>query len=134
MSPTSRPTSPALVTLNKVVVVLLGLGVLVNALIAGRYLIGEWDIEVHGIIGNVVFVLALAVLGLAIYLREGRAAIITAAVLAVLVFAQVGLGYSGRDNLGPRAWHIPNGVLIFGLTAWIASRALASSGGATRAD
>jgi hypothetical protein len=133
MSPASRPsTSPAFATLNKVVVVLFGVGVLVNALIAGRYLIGEWDIEVHGIIGNIVFVLALAVLGLAVYLRQGRAAVITAAVLVILVFAQVGLGYSGRDSLGARAWHIPNGVLIFGLTTWIAARTFA--GGSARAD
>ena len=36
--------------------------------------------------------------------------------LVVLVVAQLGLGYSGRDSAGAAALHVPNGVLIFGIT------------------
>jgi hypothetical protein len=37
----------------------------------------------------------------------------------VLVIAQIGLGYTATSDNGSAeaaAWHIPNGVLIFGLT------------------
>jgi hypothetical protein len=101
---------------------LLALGVLANAVIAGRTLIGEWDILVHGIIGNGVFVLSLLAVVFAIGAGAGRAVVIATAVLLVLVFAQVGLGYSGRTSLDARAWHIPNGVAIFGLATWLAAR------------
>jgi hypothetical protein len=101
---------------------LLAFGVLVNAFIAGRTLIGEWDIVVHGIIGNGVFVLAVVALVLAVVMRAGRATIGVAAALAVLVFAQIGLGYSGRESADALAWHIPNGVAIFGLSVWASAR------------
>jgi hypothetical protein len=100
----------------------LALGVLVNAAIAGRTLVGEWDILVHGIIGNGVFVLSVLALLFAVATGATRATIAATAVLLVLVFAQVGLGYSGRENLDARAWHIPNGVAIFGLSTWLAAR------------
>jgi hypothetical protein len=34
----------------------------------------------------------------------------------VLVTAQIGLGYAGRESAGAASWHVPNGVIIFGLT------------------
>jgi hypothetical protein len=106
----------------RIAVRLLALCVLVNAVIAGRTLIGEWDIVVHAIIGNAAFVLALAALVLALVTRADRATVVVAGLLTVLVFAQVGLGYSGRESLDARAWHIPNGVAIFGLAVWAAAR------------
>ena len=37
---------------------------------------------------------------------------------ALLMFVQTGLGYLGRDELEAAAWHVPLGVLIFGLAMW----------------
>jgi hypothetical protein len=34
----------------------------------------------------------------------------------VLVVVQIGLGYAGDDGGNAAAWHIPNGVLILGLS------------------
>jgi len=101
----------------------LGFGVLINAFIAGRALIGAWEIDVHGYIGNAVFVLAVAAVVLAFVGRADRVALGLTIALFVLVFAQIGLGYSGRDNLDVRPWHIANGVLLFGVMTWAAARA-----------
>ena len=41
-------------------------------------------------------------------------------VLVVLVVIQIALGYQLRDGSGEAgAWHVPNGVLIFGLSVFI---------------
>jgi hypothetical protein len=121
----SPSTSSLLVKGYAASVQLVAFGVLVNAFIAGRSLIGDWDILVHGIIGNGVFVFAVLALVLAVVLHAGRTTVAAAALLAVLVFAQVGLGYSGRNSPDAVAWHIPNGVLIFGLAVWTAARGAA---------
>lgn len=89
--------------------------ILVMAAIAGRSLFGPWDIEVHGWIGNGLFVLAVANLALAIYRRPSTAELSVAALIGMLTFAQVGLGYVGREQLEAAAWHIPNGVLLMAL-------------------
>ena len=47
--------------------------------------------------------------------RAGRHAVAVAVAVAVVLTAQVGLGYVGRDSAEAAAWHIPNGVLAFGL-------------------
>jgi hypothetical protein len=104
------------------VIYLLAFGVLVNAFIAGRSLIGEWDIVVHGVIGNGIFVLAVALVALALLARADRLVVGSSAVLMALVFAQVGLGYSGRDSAEAMAWHIANGVLVVGVATWTAAR------------
>jgi hypothetical protein len=101
----------------------LGFCVLINAFIAGRALIGEWEIDVHGYIGNAVFALAVAAVVLVFVARADRVAIGLTVALFVLVFAQIGLGYSGRENLDVRPWHIANGVLLFGVMTWAAARA-----------
>jgi len=36
----------------------------------------------------------------------------------LLVSIQIGMGYAGRTSLGAAAWHIPNGVAIFGLAVY----------------
>lgn len=101
----------------------LSFGVLINAFIAGRWFFRGWDIDVHGYIGNAVFVLAVAAVVLAFVGRADRVAIGLSVVLAVLVFAQVGLGYSGRESADAAAWHVANGVLLFGVAIWAAARA-----------
>jgi heme A synthase len=72
---------------------------------------------VHGVVGNVTFAFALATLILAWRARL-RPATTVAAVLVVLISAQIGLGYSGRDSLEAAAWHVPMGVTIFGLAVY----------------
>jgi hypothetical protein len=44
-----------------------------------------------------------------------------------LAFAQVGLGFVGRETSEAAAWHIPVGVAIFGLTTY--QLALLTTGG-----
>ena len=93
----------------------LAVAVLLQAVVAGRSLFGDWDIEVHGWMGNGSFVLGLVLVALTIRCRTGRPAVLTAIALAAALFAQVGLGYAGRSALSAAAWHVPLGVLIFGL-------------------
>lgn len=106
--------------------------ILVMAAIAGRSIFGPWDIEVHGYVGNGVFVLAVISFGLAIYRRPGTAELTVAALIAMLTFAQVGLGYVGREQLEAAAWHIPNGVLLMALSTyqWASLQARAATSAA----
>jgi hypothetical protein len=113
------------VTASRATPHLLAALVLVQAFIAGRSnrLFGSWDIGAHEILGNVVFLVALAGVVLSVLAGQGRASIVRAAALLVLITTQVGLGYAGRTSAEAAAWHIPNGVAIFGLavyniTAW----------------
>jgi hypothetical protein len=92
--------------------------ILVMAAIAGRSIFGPWDIEVHGWVGNGVFVLAVVSFALAIYRRPSTAELTVAALIGMLTFGQVGLGYVGREQLEAAAWHIPNGVLLMALSTY----------------
>lgn len=92
--------------------------ILVLAVIAGRSIFGPWNIEIHGWIGNGVFVLAVANLALAIARRATTAELTVAALIGGLTFAQVGLGYVGREQLEAAAWHVPNGVLLMALSTY----------------
>ncbi len=94
--------------------------VLIQAWMAGssNVLFGSLDIVTHGMVGNGTFLLALIVLALALVSRAGGPAVVVAGVLVLLMFAQIGLGYIGRDTATAAAWHIPNGVLIFGLATY----------------
>lgn len=91
--------------------------VLVQAVLAGRALFGSWSITVHGVVGNATFALAAALVVVAAVGRVGRHEVAVAVALAVVLMAQIGLGYAGRDSAEAAAWHIPNGVLAFGLAA-----------------
>lgn len=120
MSALPVPGRRPLVSASRTVAHLLPALVLVQALIAGRSdrLFGSWSIVAHGALGNVVLVVALMGLILAILARQGRAVIVGTAVLLVLITAQIGLGYAGRRSAEAAAWHIPNGVAIFGLAVY----------------
>lgn len=89
--------------------------IMVQAVLAGRSLFGTASITVHGALGNVTFAAVLATIATAVIGRLGRQAVVVAVVLALVVTAQVGLGYAGREITDAAAWHIPNGVLAFGL-------------------
>lgn len=97
--------------------------VLVQAILAGRWLKDTDIIEVHGYIGSMlIFPLAIGQLVLAWFSRLGgrnrTTVVVLSAALLVLILAQVGLGYAGRDSTEARANHLPLGVLIFGLTTY----------------
>ena len=103
--------------------------VLLQALLAGRGMFADPGLlETHGWVGNVTFLAVLAQVALA-YLAGRRGAfggleLGLSALLLVLVIAQLGLGYSGRESSAAASWHIPNGVLIFGVTAALLARSL----------
>ena len=110
----SRTMQRVQVSLAAIIAVL----ILVMALIAGRSLFDTWDIEVHGWIGNAVFLLAVGNLAIAIARRATTPELTVAALIGMLTFAQVGLGYVGREEAEATAWHIPNGVLLMALSTY----------------
>ncbi len=76
-------------------------------------------IDFHGFVGNAAFLVVIAQTALALYgvtkrLLSSRLAFINIAILG-LVVAQIGLGYTGRESAVAVSWHVPNGVLLFGL-------------------
>ncbi len=97
--------------------------VLIQAALIGQALyIPQGDASrftLHGYLGNASFVGAIALTGLLVATtRRGelpRAALTLGIVVAVLMVAQIGLGYAGRGGGWPAALHIPNGVLIAAL-------------------
>lgn len=92
--------------------------ILVQAMLAGRALFGTWSITIHGVTGNVTFTVALAVGALAFLGRAGRTAVLLAIILAAVLTLQIGLGYLGRETAEAAAWHVPLGVLAFGLAVY----------------
>ena len=123
---TAPAARPGVVQALRIVAPLIGLLVFIQAIFAGQGLYIDADqINLHGIIGNVTFLLVLVQAGLVLFagFRGGdRAALIGMSLtLLVLVIAQLGLGYSGRDGGTPAALHIPNGVAIMALSVGIAS-------------
>ena len=92
--------------------------VLVQSVLAGRALFGSWSITVHGVVGNATFALAALVAVVAGVGRVGRHAVGVAVALTLVLTAQIGLGYAGRESVEAAAWHIPNGVLAFGLAVY----------------
>lgn len=126
---TTSPAAPAdlakssLLTPYRVVAGLLALLVLAQAVIAGQsenlgY--GDWSITPHGVLGNVSFLLGLASVGLA-YAIGGdarRRLLPAAAVLAVLLTSQIGMGYAAEENRDLGGIHISLGVVIFGLAIY----------------
>jgi glucose uptake protein GlcU len=92
--------------------------VLIQAALAGQFLFQQGDIGLHGILGNVTFALTVVGLVLTVLRRlPGRAFAVAVALLA-LTFAQVGLGYVGREVAAAASWHIPNGVAIIALASY----------------
>lgn len=79
-------------------------------------------VDVHGVIGNVIFLVASVQVVLAfLALQKGlvsQVLLASTAVTLILVVAQIGLGYSTRDSADAIAWHIPNGVLLMATCTW----------------
>ncbi|MGH2558706.1 MAG: hypothetical protein ACRDJH_06550 [Thermomicrobiales bacterium] len=106
------------------VAVLSAVLVFLQALLAGRGWYVDRDLfDIHEIVANVVFLAVVAqvalVFALGVPAGSFRAQLLTVnALLVVLVIAQIGLGYGIRDSSEAGAWHIPNGVRLFGLSAY----------------
>ncbi len=97
--------------------------VLVQAALAGQYLFDAQSITLHGILGNVTFAATVVGVVLAGVRRSSGLVFALAVALAALAFAQVGLGYVGRETLAAASWHIPVGVAIFGLSTYLLAAA-----------
>jgi len=97
--------------------------ILIMAILGGRFFISPTIIEIHGYIGNLLFMMVVGQAGLVFVSKLGGPlgkVVLGLSVLAVLlVVAQIGLGYSGRTSVTALSLHIPNGVLIFGVSAAI---------------
>lgn len=104
--------------------------VLIQAMLAGHSnkLFGGINIEIHGFLGNATFTLIVVELVLAMVVKVGTARLAVLGALTVLSVAQTGLGYMGRSSLDAAGWHIPLGVLIFGITVYNIVQARAAAG------
>jgi hypothetical protein len=114
--------------------------VLVQAMLAGRYLFGDSDLlDTHEVVANLVFLSALAQAVLAYLAMSRRLAtppdLVASIILVVLVIAQIGLGYAGEDGGEAAKLHVPNGVLVFGVSivAFMLARAVRATSAASRA-
>ncbi len=117
MSDTTEPRTRAAVA-HRVLLVTLPAVVLVQAGLAGRHLFEGSSISLHGILGITTFALTVLGVALAVARRSDARAFFTAVALMALAFAQIGLGYVGRETSAAAAWHIPLGVTIFGLACF----------------
>ena len=122
MDPTvDRQSAPnGLVRAYPWLALLTGVVILIQAFMAGRFLYGLSDLmEEHGLVGNVTFLLVIAMVVAAWLGRPSgettNAELILNIALLILVGAQFGLGYS--DSTSASALHVANGVLVTGITA-----------------
>jgi hypothetical protein len=101
---------------------------LMQAILAGQGWFEDRDFfDVHEIMANIFFLVVVVQLVLTGMLKIrgplSRQLLIMNGILLVLTFMQIGLGYAGRETAQAAAWHIPVGVLIFGLSGAIHSMA-----------
>lgn len=138
----SRQTNVAVPRTFVRLVGLTAVGVLLQAVTAGVFVSQDgrdsW-INVHGVIADVTWVLALvtAVYGYKRLRPNGdRRLWMTAAFLFVLALAQTGVGHlitdEGMDSL--IAVHVPLAMLIFGVATWLSYAAVTARRAATPLD
>lgn len=115
----SMPSRPTLARTYEVLAAIIAVTVVALAFLAGRFLfLGDLVIELHGYIGNAIFILAVVNLAIVLALRTDRLTAGVALAIVVFSFAQIGLGYVGRETADAAALHVPNGVLLMGLSAY----------------
>ena len=120
-------TDPRLIRGFQIVAGLIALLILVQATLAGQFEHNGADLKgVHAMMGNILFMLAIVQLALAWLTRDAwrYKLVIWAALVLLLIVAQIGLGYGGRENLDSAAIHIPVGVFLFSLSSIIAMLAM----------
>ena len=125
-SATSAVDKPNLVSPYWWLTLLTTLLVLLQAVLAGQGWFGDRDfIDVHEIVGNVFFLAVVMQLFLTLILKIrgpiGKQLLILNGMLLILTVVQIGLGYAGRETAQAAAWHIPNGLLLFGVAGTIHS-------------
>lgn len=93
--------------------------VLVQALIAGQHLFGDWGIGLHATLGNAVFAVAVLAAGLAVAKQWSRSLIVTGVILAALLAIQILLGNASTgERSTAAAIHIPLGLVAFGVASY----------------
>jgi hypothetical protein len=92
--------------------------VLVQATLAGQHIFEGGAITLHGVLGDISFAVTVVGVVLAVVRRCDGPTFFLAVALMALAFAQVGLGYVGRETATAAAWHIPLGVTIFGASCY----------------
>jgi hypothetical protein len=115
---TSTPARPGLLKAYRALATLSAFTIVVMAYLAGHSnrLFGTGSITLHGVLGEILFAVAVVMVVLS-FLTQTRGVVVGHAVgFAALTFAQVGLGFVGRETLEAAAWHIPNGVLLMGVS------------------
>jgi len=89
--------------------------VLVQAVLAGQFLTGEGGRDMHRLIGEALGLVALVVAAAGHRLRTvDRDRWWLGIALVLMVVAQTGLGFAGRDATTAAALHVPLGVVTFG--------------------
>ncbi len=109
--------------------------VVVQAFLGTRGFFADQDlIDVHAIVANTMFLLAIiqTVLAWLLYTRNQLTMrdVVLNAVLVLLTVAQIGLGYSTREAdsfANTISLHIPNGVLMMGVSSALAAMAWRST-------
>lgn len=113
-------SSPAIMNGLKWLSVAMSVLVVVMALLAGQGVYEDRGlITGHGHLGNGIFALAAVQLVLAFLVYQkgfiGRNHLMLNALIILLLFGQIGLGYAGsRNNLSLVPWHMANGVFLMG--------------------
>ena len=106
---------PAELSMFRAVAGALALLVLVQAVLAGQFLTGEEGRGLHRVVGEMSALVAIAAAAAGYRLRSAeRDRWWVALVLVVMVVAQTGLGFAGRDSTVAAALHVPLGVATFG--------------------
>jgi hypothetical protein len=116
-------TSPNLIRGFQLTAGVVALLVFVQAVLAGQFVYNEPDLkDVHEIVGNVLFMLAVVQIAFAWLSRDAwrYRMVVWSAVIFALIVSQIGLGYLGRDESDAAAIHVPVGVFIFSLTSIVA--------------
>ena len=117
-SAVDRASRPGLANAHLVLAALIPLLVLVQAALAGQSLFEGSSITLHGILGNITFTLTIVSLVFVLLRNLPGQFFALAVALMALAFAQVGLGYVGRETSAAAAWHIPNGVAIIAVASF----------------
>lgn len=110
-------TKPGLFPWYQGVAILFTVLMIIQAFLGGRGFFKDADLlDAHEMLGSVLLLVAIVQVVLA-YLAVGRSMTLwMSGALVVLVIIQMSLGFSAKDgNLDSAAWHLPLGVLIFGI-------------------
>lgn len=114
---------PALTRSMLVLAWLVPLGVMAQAVLAGRAWFGSPDLfGLHGGIGHGVLLLSVLLAVLAWLAGASRLTAVLASLSVIALVGQTGLGYAGRrgELAEASAAHVPLGVAVLGLTVAVA--------------